>query len=81
MVQAMANITTADGRPVTVDEILTSANSVSVLQIPQYQAYLVVSWLRDARCVNQVGRDGYRVPTDISKIAEREWQKLLSQAS
>ena len=79
IVQAMAAVATADGRPVTVDAILATANSASVLQIPQYQAYLVVSWLRRANCVDQVGRDGYQVPPDISSSAEREWQRLLSK--
>lgn len=76
VIQAMARVADTDSRPITVEAILSTANSMSVLEIPQYQAYLVISWLRYANCIDQIGRDGYRIPVDISTIAERKWQQL-----
>lgn len=76
---AMSGLARSGGPPVEVETIVTNINRSSVIQIPQYQVYLVVGWLRRCNCIEQIGRDGYRIPADISRLAEQEWKLLSSK--
>jgi hypothetical protein len=80
IVQAMAAAADAGVEPVTVDAILARVNRMNAVQVPQYQVYLVIGWLRYAKHIEQVGRDGYRIPRDIVRIAEENWRELLIRA-
>lgn len=46
-------------------------------EIPSYQAYLVLAWLRDLGVVDKHGNDGYKL--DRKKISERDIDDLLGE--
>jgi hypothetical protein len=76
---AMSGIADPKGLPVQVDQIVNAANRLSAIQIPQYQVYLVVGWLRHTKCIKQVGRDGYLIPAVLAERAQQEWNLLSSK--
>jgi len=48
-------------------------------EIPNYQAYLCVAWLRCIGVIKQQGRDGYAICCELPELAKRidgEWEKL-----
>jgi len=67
------------GHRFTMDEILkTLASAKSAEQVPSYQTYAVVSWLKWAGMVLQHGRQGYTVvrPQTFATSIETAWQSL-----
>ena len=44
IVNSMAGLSRPDARPIEVDQIVANVNRSSVIQVPQYQVYLVVGW-------------------------------------
>ena len=64
----------AHGNTFSMDEILP----VSVPdgdEVPSYQAYLVLAWLRAADLVDRIGNEGYRILTDrpLIDVATEIW--------
>lgn len=53
-------VVAGNGRPVSVDNILAVRESDGA-EIPGYQVYLVLAWLRKEGVVDRVGRQGYLV--------------------
>jgi hypothetical protein len=49
----------AKGKRFTGEQLLNSIGEKH--DAPSYQIYLVLAWLRDAKVVTQIGRQGYRV--------------------
>ena len=47
-------------------------------EVPSYQAYLALAWLKALGLVVQYGRQGYKLPTttSIKPLIEREWDNL-----
>lgn len=47
-------------------------------EIPSYQAYLCLAWLREQNLIEQVGRQGYRLAdsTSLRDTVERQWRAL-----
>jgi hypothetical protein len=66
--------------PIEVGEIVGRVNRSSAVQIPQYQVYSVIGWLRATKQIDQVGRDGYRIPSSIQELAEQQWRELKSKS-
>jgi hypothetical protein len=67
------------GHRFTMDEILKAlASAKSAEQVPSYQTYAVVSWLKWAGMVLQHGRQGYTVvrPQTFASSIETAWQSL-----
>lgn len=67
------------GHRFTMDEILKAlAGSKNAEQVPSYQTYAVVSWLKWAGMVLQHGRQGYTVvrPQTFASSIESAWQSL-----
>lgn len=52
-------------------------------EIPSYQAYLCLAWLRNQNLIEQVGRHGYRMaePTSLREAVEQQWRALPSSVS
>ncbi len=64
----------------TADDVLpllTSGNT----EIPSYQFYLCLAWLRKEDLVTQVGRQGYRLanPERLIESVENKWRRLPSR--
>jgi hypothetical protein len=49
--------------------------------IPDYQTYLTLAWLRSAGLVTQHGRQGYSLPpdTNLEREAELQWGQLVAR--
>ncbi|MCH7598848.1 MAG: hypothetical protein IH973_03755 [Myxococcales bacterium] len=47
-------------------------------EIPSYQAYLCLAWLREEQLIEQVGRQGYRVPDSkgLHETMKARWEQL-----
>lgn len=70
------------GHRFTMDEILKALSSAkSADQLPSYQAYAVVSWLKWAGMILQHGRQGYTVvrPQTFASSIESAWQSLTQR--
>lgn len=68
-------------RRFTMEEILPLMGRDGTSEIPSYQAYLVLAWLRRAGLVQQHGRQGYSIPSPNSlatRISE-EWEGAVSR--
>lgn len=81
-VDAVVSAVTSKGKAghrFTMDEILKAlASAKNVEQVPSYQTYAVVSWLKWAGMVLQHGRQGYTVvrPQTFATSIESAWQSL-----
>ena len=66
------------GRRFAMDEILPLKQSGGDGDVPSYQAYLALAWLRVESLVTQHGRQGYSLPKGVNlpDEAERRWGKL-----
>lgn len=74
VVRALADAAAGETKPVPVERIMSKVNRSSTVSIPQYQVYLVIGWLRHGNCIEQVGRDGYRIPLEIVEAANELWR-------
>lgn len=63
----------------TMDELLPLRDGEGA-DVPSYQAYLVVAWLRQLKIVDRLGNNGYAVKKDrlTNGIVEREWKSLTT---
>ena len=66
----------------TVNDLLRLADSTDHAEIPGYQVYLAMAWLRKEGIVRQHGREGYSllVKGDLDKLLEDRWNVLSSDA-
>ncbi|MEM7680415.1 MAG: hypothetical protein AAF288_00510 [Planctomycetota bacterium] len=71
---------TRDGQRFTIDDLVPVPDPVNDGQLPAYQVYLGVAWLRDLGVLHKHGRDGYSVEhASISdKALSQAWDRLPS---
>jgi hypothetical protein len=62
----------------TVESLLPITDTADGTEIPAYQVYLALAWLRTEGFVNQHGREGYSllVTANIEKTVEDRWTAL-----
>lgn len=62
----------------TVENLLPLADSGDGMEIPAYQVYLALAWLRTEGLVHQHGREGYSllVTSNLEKTVEERWNAL-----
>jgi hypothetical protein len=70
----------AGGKRFTMDAVLPLKDA-SGSEVPDYQTYLCLAWLRTMGLIKQHGRQGYSLPRngDISNAAESEWNRLSTR--
>lgn len=68
----------ANGRIFKADDILPLADTGDDTEIPAYQVYLILAWLRNLGLIDQHGRQGYSIakPKELSGVVESAWQAL-----
>jgi hypothetical protein len=74
-VEAMQKLAQSGPGPFMAEKIFENTNSEEG-PVPSYQAYVVIGLLRDRQCVEQLGREGYMIPDDISSRALQVWEQL-----
>ena len=67
-----------NGSLVTVDDVMPLVDPGDGSDLPTYQAYLCLAWLRGLGLVKQQGRQGYIVPEpgSLQSLLEEEWTQL-----
>lgn len=65
-----------EGRTVSADELATATTDGQ--EIPSYQLYLALAWLRSERLLNRIGRKGYTsaVPGELAEKATERWEAM-----
>jgi hypothetical protein len=69
------------GERFTVEELLPLKDSAGGSDIPDYQTYLTLAWLRTVGLVTQHGRQGYSLPPDsnLERESDRQWAELKAR--
>ncbi len=67
-----------DGRVFSTDEFLPIHETNDGSQVPNYQAYVGISLLKQTGLIDQHGRQGYSIPrtAEFTNAVEATWQKL-----
>jgi hypothetical protein len=80
LVQALVRVG-AGGARFTVESLLPLKVAAGEPDIPDYQTYLTLAWLRSAGLVIQHGRQGYSLPpgSDLERESERRWGELKTR--
>ena len=68
----------ANGKLFTVDDLLPLKDPQDGGDLPGYQVYVALAWLKSARLVKQHGRRGYSVasPSKIEVSVGQQWLLL-----
>jgi hypothetical protein len=68
----------ASGQRFTMEDLLPLRDPQDQSDVPSYQAYLVLAWLRKENLIVQHGRQGYSLPpnADLADACEERWQAL-----
>jgi hypothetical protein len=71
----------AGSRRITMEKVLPLTDRANGSDIPSYQAYLCLAWLRSVGLVTQHGRQGYSIPKGLILEAgvEERWQQLIER--
>jgi len=70
-----------DGERFTMEGVFPLKDPADSSEIPAYQSYLTLAWLRGNGLVVQHGRQGYSLPedTDLTRAGDRLWNNLPSR--
>ena len=69
------------GERFTMENLFPLKDPADNSEVPGYQAYLTLAWLRQSGLIVQHGRQGYSLPegTDLSRASDRLWNNLPSR--
>jgi hypothetical protein len=70
-----------EGRVFSTDQVLPVHDQGDGSEIPNYQAYVCIAWLKQTGLIDQHGRQGYSVPRldDFHNAVESIWRTLPKQ--
>lgn len=68
----------ADGRVFSTDEFLPIHDPSESIEVPNYQAYVGISFLKQVGLIDQHGRQGYSIPraAELKDAVESFWKNL-----
>jgi hypothetical protein len=77
LVQALIRVGSG-GERFTVEGILPLKDAADKSDIPDYQTYLTLAWLRSLGLITQHGRQGYSLPNseELERQSEQQWGSL-----
>lgn len=69
------------GRRFTSDVVFPLRDEKEGVEVPSYQSYLALAWLRAEELVVQHGRQGYSLPPldDLPRATEERWKELAER--
>lgn len=69
---------TTAGRTASADEVAPSVADGRGDEVPSYQLYLAIAWLRSERLLNRIGRKGYTsaAPGELAARARELWDEM-----
>ena len=67
-----------EGHRFTTDDVLPLREASDGAEVPSYQAYLCLAWLRSEGLIEQHGRQGYSLPNPdlLTASLEKCWERL-----
>ncbi len=77
-IDAMAALAERGRGPFMADEFLEELADLVSHAPPSYQVYVVLGFLRHAKCIEQVGREGYVVPMNLKGLASSAWERCAT---
>jgi hypothetical protein len=80
LVQALLRVGSGGAR-FTVEGLLPLKDTAGTSEIPDYQTYLTLAWLRCVRLITQHGRQGYSLPNaaELERQSEQQWGNLTAR--
>lgn len=72
-VKVMSDLAKGSSGPFMAEEIIERVNNESSEIVPSYQVYVVIGFFREKGCIEQVGREGYHIGTDVNERARKAW--------
>lgn len=69
----------SSGEPFTLEE-LTPIRTTDGSEVPSYQTYLVLAWLRKENLIRQHGRQGYSLAASINLLQALDQRRMLLPA-
>jgi len=73
--KVLSSLSNGKAGPFTAEQIIERLNKSGSDFTPSYQIYIVIAFLRKARCIRQEGRDGYSVFPELAATANRIWDE------
>jgi hypothetical protein len=69
------------GKRFTVEALLPLKETATGSEIPDYQTYLTLAWLRSVGLITQHGRQGYSLPNseELERQSEKQWSSLVAR--
>lgn len=74
VIEAISKISKRGKEPYTAESIIELANQHPDQDIPSYQAYVVIGFLKEVGLLEQVGREGYIPSVDFENKAVEAWK-------
>ncbi len=75
IISTMSTLSAGGAGPFTAEQIIDRVNRDASVSIPSYQVYAVIGFLRANQLIEQVGRDGYQIPSGLNKFAQELWTR------
>lgn len=69
---------TAKGGTVAADYVAAALSQDGVTEVPSYQLYVALAWMRVEHLLNRIGRTGYAsvFPGELAARARRRWDEM-----
>jgi hypothetical protein len=69
------------GKRFSFEDLLPIADPDGGGEVPSYQAYLALAWMRTEALLTQHGRQGYSIPDgiDLSELINTRWEELTTR--
>lgn len=69
---------TASGGAVAADDVAGALSQDGATEVPSYQLYLVLAWMRAEQLLNRIGRTGYTAvfPRELAAKARARWDEM-----
>jgi hypothetical protein len=70
-----------EGRVFSTDQVLPIRDPADGSEVPNYQSYVCIAWLKQTGLIDQHGRQGYSVPrlAEFKDAVESIWRTLPKQ--
>lgn len=74
VVAAISKIKMSGKGPHTADAIIELTNKITDEQVPSYQAYVVIGFLKEKGLIEQIGREGYVIVSNFDGLIAQSWK-------
>ncbi|MBN2018716.1 MAG: hypothetical protein JW749_00650 [Sedimentisphaerales bacterium] len=79
IINTMAALAKGKNGPFMAEAVIDKINETTEDSLPAYQVYVVLAALREWNIINQNGREGYSIPTDVAEKAQNMWTEMAKK--